>query len=284
MPTCVFLSMDSLGGYMCDDHLIVPYLEDMGWEVKILPWRENHSWIEYDKVVVRSTWDYQKDPELFLNTLRNIEQAGTPLYNSSKLISWNLEKTYLRDLAHKDIPIVPTMWMDKWKEKNYFEEFRTQALVFKPLVSASAQDTFLVHQNDYSLTTPILAQCFSKRAFLVQPFRTAIQSEGEYSLFYFGPNYSHCILKKPKNHDFRVQEEHGGKITALDPPKELLSLSNEVLDALPEIPLYARLDYVQNSQDSYEIMEVELIEPSMYLRFDNAAPRRFAEAIISQVG
>ena len=226
--------MDSLKGYTCDDHLIIPYLQEKGWSVETLSWKDTYSWRRYEKVIVRSTWDYQQAPELFMKTLKEIEATNTRLYNSSSLINWNLEKTYLRDLAQQDIPIVPTLWMNKWEEKNYFENSETETLVFKPLISASAQDTFLIHRDDFPLSRPFVANAFREKAFLVQPFRQAIQSEGEYSLFYFGLNFSHCILKRPKHHDFRVQEEHGGKIIALPPPKSLLPLSKKVLEALPE--------------------------------------------------
>ncbi|MEM6633326.1 MAG: hypothetical protein AAF694_26880 [Bacteroidota bacterium] len=271
--------MDSLEGYTCDDHLVEPFLKELGWEIQTLSWRKKHPWHEYDKVIVRSTWDYQESPAIFLQILKTIEQTGTTLYNSSSLIQWNLQKWYLRELAQKAIPIVPTLWIDNWQERNFFDELHTHTLVFKPLVSASAHDTFLVHQRDFPQTFSQLEHAFKEREFLVQPFRQAIQSEGEYSLFFFGERYSHCILKRPKKQDFRVQEEHGGKIVAIPSTKELLSLSKEVLHVLPEIPLYARLDYVRNPEGSFEVMEVELIEPSMYLRFDELAPKKFAEAI-----
>ena len=280
MPICAFLSMDSLRHYVSDDALVEPHLRSMGWDLEWLSWRQAHHWQHYDKVVVRSTWDYQEDPHLFLELLRQIEKAGIPLFNSASLIEWNLEKNYLQEIQKQGVAIVPTLFESRWVKKDFFRELETSEIVVKPLISASAQDTFRISQPEFPSLLPKLKALFSNRAFMVQPFREAIVEEGEYSLSYFGEAYSHAILKKPKDQDFRVQEEHGGYIQAVNPSMELRSLAQKVLKALPELPLYSRLDFVRNPRGHFEIMEIELIEPSMYLRFDSEAPKRFADAIV----
>lgn len=282
MPTCVFLSMDSLGNYTSDDVLVIPYLEALGWKTEFLSWRQPYKWTDYDLVVVRSTWDYQEAPQDFLATLRSIESSGIPLYNSSQLIAWNLQKNYLGELQAQGIPIVPTLFEDTWKSHNYFSHFQASEIIIKPQISASAQDTFRISQADFPTLVPQLTTLFAHRPYLVQPFREAIVGEGEYSLLYFGGTYSHAILKRPKPLDFRVQEEHGGQIRPVDPPSELKDLSKHLLQVLLELPLYARFDFIRNPSGSFEVMEIELIEPSMYLRYDEEAPKRFADAIVKR--
>ena len=114
--------------------------------------------------------------------------------------------------------------------------------------------------------------------FLLQPFMDAIIDEGEYSLFYFNGTLSNCILKTPKNNDFRVQEEHGGQLKLVNEPDTLLvECGNQCLDVIDEQLLYARLDFVRY-QDSFALMEAELIEPSLYFNMDPESPERFARA------
>jgi hypothetical protein len=112
---------------------------------------------------------------------------------------------------------------------------------------------------------------------MVQPFVPAIIEQGEYSLFYFADHYSHCILKTPKSGDFRVQEEHGGILQSITPSKELLTAAKKALQTIPEKVLYARIDLVQY-QGEYQLMEIELIEPSLYFNLDDKAAPRFAKA------
>ena len=111
---------------------------------------------------------------------------------------------------------------------------------------------------------------------MAQPFVRSVTEEGEYSLFFFGGAYSHTILKTPKTDDFRVQEEHGGIIRAVEPEPALRALAHDVTDALAPQPLQARVDLVRIEHGRFALMELELVEPSLYFRMDAAAPARFA--------
>ena len=104
-----------------------------------------------------------------------------------------------------------------------------------------------------------------------------IIDEGEYSLFYFGGTFSHAILKKPKQNDFRVQEDFGGVNKSIKPSKQLLEASEKVLKQIGQKLLYARVDFVCNESDEFALMELELIEPALYFRMDKDSPKRFAK-------
>jgi hypothetical protein len=114
---------------------------------------------------------------------------------------------------------------------------------------------------------------------MVQPFMPAIVNEGEFSLFYLNGEYSHAILKTPKAEDFRVQEEHGGLIQATEPPADLPTTGEKILKHVSPTPLYARVDFVRTGDGDFAVVELELIEPSMYLRNAAHAPEMFAKAI-----
>jgi hypothetical protein len=102
--------------------------------------------------------------------------------------------------------------------------------------------------------------------------------EGEYSLFYFNGAYSHAILKTPESNDFRVQEEHGGQLETVKPESQLKQAGKKTMQHLPEMPLYARIDFVRSDQNQLQLMEIELIEPSLYFNMDPKASERFAKA------
>ena len=86
---------------------------------------------------------------------------------------------------------------------------------------------------------------YADRALLAQPFLSAITTEGEFSLFYFNGALSHTILKLPKPADFRVQEEHGGIIRAVEADDALRDAGDAALRAIGAVPLYARADFVR---------------------------------------
>lgn len=275
---CCFLSMDSLDGYVSDDELAIKPLNELGWDVSIVSWRDpSVDWNDFDIVVIRTTWDYQRDPNSFLEALQCIEYSSAKLENPLDVVKWNLDKRYLCDLEDRNVPIVPTVWDAEYHEASFYkwlEDLDTAEIIIKPTVSATAEHTYRLRSFDSALTG-----VFSGRSFMVQPFMPNIVAEGEYSLFYFGGEYSHTILKAPKTHDFRVQEEHGGIISAVEPNASLLEAGQRAFAAIQPSPLYARVDLVRDEKDNFVLMELELIEPALYFRMDAESPRRFAIAL-----
>lgn len=120
---------------------------------------------------------------------------------------------------------------------------------------------------------------------MVQPFVSEILNNGEYSLFYFNGEYSHAILKTPKQDNFRVQEEYGGRLTSVQPDQTLVDAANKCIQAignLQTMPLYARLDLVKFTT-GYCIMEAELIEHSLYFNMDETSLKSFAHAVLARL-
>lgn len=284
MKRIAFLTMDSLEGFFAYDRLAFEPLAQRGYEVDEVPWRKNNViWQDYAMVVIRSPWDYQQHPTEFLQRLAVIEASGTRLENEMALVRWNIHKSYLRDLQQKGIPIVPTEWMTGLSEQalsTLLNKYAPGEVVIKPVVGANADDTFRLSRSTAPSLKASLLQTFSGRELMIQPFLQSIVSEGEYSLFYFDGQYSHCILKKPAPGDFRVQEEHGGTIHTVDAPASLTAAAARVLSVLHGQPLYARVDLVHVADQGPSLIELELIEPSLYLASDPLAPERFAQAIV----
>jgi glutathione synthase/RimK-type ligase-like ATP-grasp enzyme len=275
---CCFLSMDDMAHYVSDDELAIAPLEDLGWDVSTVSWSDpDANWDDYDIAVIRTTWDYQRRPEKFLDVLAKIEASVARLENPLDIVKWNLDKRYLRDVESRGVPIVPTIWDGVYDQRSFYRwmaDLGTDELIIKPTISATAEHTYRLQEFE-----PDLADVFAERTFLVQPFVPSVVEVGEYSLFYFNGEYSHAILKAPKTDDFRVQEEHGGLITAVEPSEDLIAAGQKAFDLIGRSLLYARVDLVRAEDDELLLMELELIEPARYLRTDAGAPKRFAEAI-----
>lgn len=283
MRRLAFLSMDNLEGFVSDDELAIEPLRKLGWSVQTLSWRRPYDWNHLDMVVIRTTWDYQNDMEAFLKVLEQIDSSNALLQNDLDLIKWNIRKTYLYDLEKRGNRIVPTLREEagiaEERLKDCFLQLQTNEIIIKPIVSANADNTFRLKKEEIASCLDELKKVFSNRSFMVQPFMANIIKEGEFSLFYFGGEYSHTILKTPKAKDFRVQEEHGGIITPVIPSDKLKAKGALAVNSIGKIPLYARVDFVRDQKDEFAIMEVELIEPALYFRMDSQSAGRFAIAV-----
>tara|TARA_R110000744_G_scaffold299518_16_gene408947 strand:- start:5056 stop:5991 length:936 start_codon:yes stop_codon:yes gene_type:complete len=289
MKKCAILSMDSLADFEAYDCLIDEPMLASGWQTELVSWRcANVNWSDYEAVIIRSPWDYQDDMESFLSVLSTIEQSNARLENSLNVVEWNINKSYLKSLAADSVTIVPTLWPETFDAKNivgYFSHFATEQIVLKPRVSANADNTFWLTKENYQDKMADLSQAFASRELMVQPFMAAICQEGEFSLFYFNGKYSHTILKTPAQGDFRVQEEHGGGLLTVTPEPSLLLAANNTMQAISKLHgelLYARIDFVRH-QDTFALMEAELIEPSLYFNMDEAAPQRFVDAFVTRM-
>lgn len=290
MRNCAILTMDNLSDFECYDYLLDIPMVQLGWKTQLVSWRsKNIKWELFEAVIIRSPWDYQDDANAFISALEKIEDSNTILLNSLETVRWNIDKIYLQSLAQKSVSIVPTLWHKNFTGNDlagFFRYFDCQQLVIKPRISANADNTFWLKKNTAEQFTSQLEAIFSKSEFMVQPFMSNIIAEGEFSLFYFDGQYSHAILKTPKVNDFRVQEEHGGRLKAITPEQSLLTQAESTLTAITqltgEVPLYARVDFVrcadEGSSQEFALMEAELIEPSLYFNMDKHSAQRFASA------
>jgi glutathione synthase/RimK-type ligase-like ATP-grasp enzyme len=282
MPRCAFLSTDHLEDFFVYDDLVKPFLQQRGWSVDDVSWHNDAiDYDSYDLVVVRSTWDYQSDSDAFLGCLKRIEASKAILENSFALMQWNLSKAYLRDLEQAGVPILPTLWHEIFAQEHLelaFKHFDCPQLIIKPLVSANADHTYKFSSDEVAALLPVFNKTFITRPFMIQAFEASILEKGEYSLFYFASRFSHAICKRPAKGDFRVQEEHGGQLEAIAPNVDMLALAEKAIKALPEEPLYARVDMLETDK-GLAIIEIELIEPSLYFNMDADSAERFADTI-----
>lgn len=282
MKKIAYLTMEDMGDFVTDFHLSIAPMQALGWQVETIAWRTPVDWNEFDAVYICTPWDYPEYAQQFLDVLNSIDASRALLINDLALVHWTLEKTYLRDVERRGSDIVPSTFYDAFESVNcaaFFAEHQTDRIVIKPTVGANAKDTFVLTDPIGEAQRNVLSATFAERAFLVQPFIENIRSEGEFSLFFFNGKYSHAIQKTPKAGDFRVQEEHGADITPVHPEHALLETATALFARIEPLPTYGRGDWVRNSDGRYLLMELELIEPSLYLRTDRNAATRFASAL-----
>lgn len=279
--------MDNTKGFFTYDKLLIEPMKTFGWDAEEISWRnESINWDDYNAVIVRSTWDYQKDHEKFLDVLEKINNSSAHLENDLELMKWNMNKKYLFDLEQKGVKIVDTLWKSNFnldEVENSFENFNSEEIIIKPNISANADNTFRLTKAKFVEIKNQLKLIFTNREFMMQPFMKNIIDEGEYSLFFFNGEFSHCVLKKPKEKDFRVQEEHGGKFKSIIPTEQQKTIGKNIIYKLAVLPLYGRTDLVRTADNDFALMELEAIEPSLYFNMDEQSPIRFTKAFVEKM-
>jgi glutathione synthase/RimK-type ligase-like ATP-grasp enzyme len=244
----------------------------------------------FDGVVFQTASGYHKDYASFLSILERLEAKGLTLINSADLIRWNSDKTYLRSLEKKGHRILPTLWFEKGGKVSLPRiqtKYGWQDMVMKPTISAGAHLTKRVQPHQLEQADAWLKTQVQERAMMVQPFAPEIETEGEWSFLFFDGTFSHCLLKTPQSGDYRVQHVHGGHYEHRSAPESLLEQAEAVLQDIPSKASYARVDgIVRNARsndmmrnDSLLVMEVELIEPYLFLKTCPEAVTRYASAL-----
>ena len=234
----------------------------------------------YDLVLPLMAWGYHNTPDAFRAALARVPGQ---MLNPADIVSWNVDKRYLKDLAEAGVRIIPTIFTDKITDKELAAAQADfgDALVLKPIVSAGARNTVVWKAGETLGFDAIEHKAGPPPgAAMIQPFMPSIQSEGEWSLLFFGGEFSHAALKTPKSGDFRSQPDYDAHVRVLTPPPEALALAHAALDFVGrDRLLYARADMVRHADGGFCLMELELIEPDLYLTYDPEALMRFKDAV-----
>lgn len=262
-------------------------LEAEGIEPREVPWTDPAcEWGRADAVLVSQTWDYTTQKDRFLAWVREVG-AATRLMNSAEVIAWNAHKGYLKDLATRGAPTIPTAWLDRGARVTLADVLAREGwreAVVKPVVGAAARDTFRVRPGEAAAHEADFARVVAQEEVMVQPFLDGVTSRGEVSLFFFGGEYSHTVRKVPKEGDYRAHFFFGADTTGAEPTPEEVRAARQVLDASPDPrALYARVDLVPDGDGRPLLMELEMIEPILYLDTDGKAAARFARALKQQL-
>ena len=267
-----------------DDRPIVAALAAAGVDARPVPWRADVAWGDFAAVLLRSAWDYHLHAAEFSAWLDRLDRERVPCWNPTSLVRWNMDKRYLRDLAAKGVATVPTIWIDGSRglsaEAAAAEIARANwpEVILKPTVSAGAWRTLRLRRDEVAGATAYLREALAAGGLMAQPFLPEILGAGELSMLFFDGAFSHAVVKRPKAGDFRVQWTHGGTEVATTPTASILDQARAALAAAPSPALYARVDGVVRD-GRLILMELEQIEPYLYLAESDGGTDRFVRAL-----
>jgi glutathione synthase/RimK-type ligase-like ATP-grasp enzyme len=247
---------------------------DAGVEAIAAPWTEPLP--EAEAALAQLAWGYHRQPALWAAL---VAAAPVPMINPAPLLAWNTRKTYLSALAEKGAPVIPTVALDRVADQDLdalFDRLSADVLVIKPQVSAGSHLTLKVARGERPEIAP--------EPMLIQPYLDSVTGEGELSLFYFAGRLSHAVRKVATGGDFRVQPQFGGRFTLFDPDAETIAAAQAVLAAAPEGIVYARIDLIRGADGRLVLMELEAIEPDLYLDLAPDGGAAFVRAVVDAMG
>ncbi|HEY4216121.1 MAG TPA: hypothetical protein VGM67_03225 [Gemmatimonadaceae bacterium] len=270
-----------------DDQPLIDALAVHSVAAEAVVWSDPRSeWQNFDAVIVRSCWDYHLQCDAFFAWLGQLDALGISVWNPTALIRWNANKRYLLDLEAQGVPTVQTRIVPATATAADIEaivaEHGWKRVVIKPAVSASGHETYALRVPFDDASGADIGRALAHGPVLVQPFADEVPRDGELSFTFIDGVFSHATRKRAMHGEFRVQTEHGGSVESTTVSPSASRAARAVLDALPEIPLYARVDGILRD-GAFLLMELELIEPNLFLAYAPGAVDRFARAIAQRV-
>ncbi len=269
-----------------EDRLLSAALQERGWSTQRVDWsREDVDWSAYRGVVLRTTWDYFERFEAFEAWLDRLQGHGGVL-NPLPTIRWNLDKHYLGELAAAGVPTIATQFVERGSDRSLASVIAAQGwdeVVTKPAVSGAARQTYRVRADQVQAHEAGFAELVEHEAMLVQPFMPGIVAHGEVTVVVMNGRPTHAVCKRAKAGDFRVQDDHGGTVHAHVATEAQLKVAAQAVEACAATPVYGRVDMVTGPDGVPQVMELELIEPELWLRFEPSAAAAFADAIVERL-
>ena len=257
-------------------HQLTEPMQARGLKVTHLPWSTEQDLTGFAAVLPLLAWGYHRESERWLAQLQRWTDTGVKLRNSNAVLRANSDKRYLAELEQKGVAIAPSLFtsaLDVALLHACLQRWQCEELVIKPTISAGAFHTQRLTRAELSQFQAPELGC----EWIVQAFLPAIAEAGEWSLIYFNKRFSHAVCKTPRAGEFRVQEGFGGSTRADTPSAAFFASAASILAAMPDL-LYARVDLTLY-QNQVVLMELEAIEPDLFLRFDPDAASRFAQAV-----
>ncbi|MBX9721913.1 MAG: hypothetical protein K2X81_11000 [Candidatus Obscuribacterales bacterium] len=268
-----------------DDQLVKAALERRGARVQALVWdNESIDWSKAGVCVLRSTWDYHLKYDKFCAWVKRTAQL-TRLYNPADLVLWNSRKTYLNEMIQAGLPVIPTSFLTDDSDStlsDLLQERGWSKAVIKPTVGLATSGVKCVENNPESLKEgqEHLNQLLKNGVVMVQEYLDAVEGYGERSLSFIDGKFSHCVRKTAFQ---KLAVAGGAGETPQEVSEDELAQAHKILSFLKEKPLYARVDLVRNSKNQPLLMELELLEPSLFLQTKPSAAELFADALLGRV-
>ncbi|SEM79836.1 hypothetical protein SAMN05444354_12368 [Stigmatella aurantiaca] len=261
------------------DALLIPALASLGLKARPCVWDDPRiDWSVPRVAVVRTAWDTHLRREAFVDWARRTGER-TQLHNPPEVLRWNTHKSYLRTLEAQGIAFTPTVWVPQGGSLNVGALMRERGwseVVLKPVVSAGALKTYRFTAAEADQAQAHLDPLAAGDEVMVQPYLSTFGTDGERSYIFFDGAFSHAVRRPPglENTPRAFEEPH-----RIDPRPEELRLAQDVLDAVGQPLLYARVDIATDNAGRACLQELEATEPRLFLGLDAQAPLRLAQAV-----
>lgn len=260
-----------------------PAFADAGLELVEIDWRAPVGDFDGIALVLLGTaWDYQDHPREFVDKLEALGERGITVCNPPPVVRWNAEKRYLRELERRGAAIVPTLWLDDAEHGDIaaaLDRFGTDRVVVKRQVGAGG-----LGQHSFSRDNMPAPDWRMGRPCMVQPFLPSVVEEGEYTFLFIDGRFSHGVLKRAAEGEYRIQSLYGGYETDFTPSQADLAGAEAIVAALPfDDLLYCRIDMARLPSGELAVMEAEAIEPYLYPEQGPGLGARLAKAVLARL-
>lgn len=277
---------DYIKNVLHEDVLVKQALENKGLRVARTNWDDSgFNWNETRYIIFRTTWDYFNRFAEFSEWLKNVS-TQTKLINPLETIYWSLDKHYLHDLELKGIRIPHTVFIELGEKRSLTEIAAStgwKELVIKPAISGAARHTYRLNEHNIAEHETIFKELIAAESMLLQEFQNNVLTKGEVAFMLFGGRYSHAVLKKAKQGDYRVQDDFGGSVHEYSPTADEIEFAEKTVAACSPIPVYARVDVIWDNDNQLCVSELELIEPELWFRTCPSAADLFAEEVVKSM-
>jgi glutathione synthase/RimK-type ligase-like ATP-grasp enzyme len=284
-PMVAVVTCSDLTRLGSSERLLVRALATHGARPRVVAWDDpSVSWRDFDCILLVACWNYHLKFNEFLSWLATLNASRVPVWNPVEVVRWNARKTYLLDISHCGIPVIPTTIVAKGgrvRLSMVMLESGWDTVVIKPVVGASGFRTHLVRMPMAEQAQALLDSMADLTGAIIQPLVTEIES-GEYSFVFIDGQYSHTILKTVRHGDFRAGKQFGGAETLVDPATALIDEARSIVELTSAALLYSRVDALVIA-GHLTVMEVELIEPWLGFNLYPAGADALAIALASRL-
>jgi glutathione synthase/RimK-type ligase-like ATP-grasp enzyme len=265
-----------------EDNLLSEALKRKGLKAGRTWWdNPDFDFSETKIVVFRAIWDYFHRFKEFSEWLKKTEKK-TRFINSPEIVYKNIDKHYLLELKNSGINIPPTLFISKNSAsslKTIFQKTEWKEAVLKPVVSGAGRHTYKINEANISDYEVIFKKLIYDEDLMLQEFQYQITTKGEIAFIIINGKFTHAVLKKAKEGDFRVQDDFGGTVHNYTPTNEEIKFAEQVVKSCNPRPIYARVDVFFDNLDKPAVSELELTEPELWFRFHPPAADLFAETL-----
>lgn len=260
-----------------DEPILLEALTRAGMEPELAAWDDPAvDWSRFDACVVRSTWNYYEAPADFAGWIKRVDRQ-TRLINPAQAMLGNIDKRYLLDLAAAGVSIVPTVIFEQGNPATGIDAFEGQPVVVKPIISAGSWRTKRFTPQEFPEGLTFLNENLEEIAMMIQLYMPSVEHRGESSWAWIDGEITHGVRKSA-----RFDNGYEDVSEAVFPTDEDRALCANIMRHAPADLTYARIDLIQHEGD-WLLSELELLEPSLFLKQNPQATDRLVRAIQSRI-